>query len=235
MISSHSTQGELWMEDSNFTNLSITGDVPTIFNVTLTVCLRRCLAYSTCSTIFYHQELQACNVCLQPCARTLLPYPGFRCFRSRKTSMCPPPPELAWALPSHAIGYYGDDITYSCQPGTVQNGTDTGRRTCNETGQWSLVSGEKDPTCTANIIIGDWVRVKITAVMTPHMEYKTLIPGAIGYVGWNITSILLVYYPWISCSATPNEKYEILSMSHHVSHSESVTCPKKSFFYLQLG
>lgn len=78
-------QGELWMEDSNFTNLSITGDVPTIFNVTLTECLLRCLAYDTCSTIFYHQELQACNVCLQPCARTLVPYPGFRCFRSRKS------------------------------------------------------------------------------------------------------------------------------------------------------
>ncbi|XP_025083271.1 uncharacterized protein LOC112557546 [Pomacea canaliculata] len=203
------------VEDSNFVNQTVVGDVPTVYNVTSAImCFFSCLNLKGCKTIFYNQKLSTCTPCPQPCTYNVTWSPGYRCFRSEKTPMCPHPTDVMWAEPTLTVGYYGDNVTYRCLPGASQNGTGTGLRTCDGKMQWVLAKGATNPVCNDTFRIGDWIRIKRTSAATPHMAGKSVIQGAIGIVTNTTSPNLQLSFPWAGCGLTPSDKLERVPDTH---------------------
>ena len=60
---------------------------------------------------------------------------------------CGAPPPNQMATPSMTIGYFGDNVTYTCDHTHLQIGGGTGRHRCAENGTWEADDVDPPPLC----------------------------------------------------------------------------------------
>ncbi|XP_025086467.1 sushi, von Willebrand factor type A, EGF and pentraxin domain-containing protein 1-like [Pomacea canaliculata] len=65
---------------------------------------------------------------------------------------CGTPPVFAGTKASLALGYYGDNLTFTCADDLVHVGGGTGRMTCDVTGVWELDGHDTPPLCLGNFL-----------------------------------------------------------------------------------
>ncbi|PVD34776.1 hypothetical protein C0Q70_06053 [Pomacea canaliculata] len=66
---------------------------------------------------------------------------------------CGTPPVFAGTKASLALGYYGDNLTFTCADDLVHVGGGTGRMTCDVTGVWELDGHDTPPLCLGNNLV----------------------------------------------------------------------------------
>ncbi|XP_050415846.2 sushi, von Willebrand factor type A, EGF and pentraxin domain-containing protein 1 [Patella vulgata] len=60
---------------------------------------------------------------------------------------CGSPPRVLYATPSLSEGWFSNEVTYTCQSGTIKVSGDVGRYECSADGSWQNVSGSVTPLC----------------------------------------------------------------------------------------
>ena len=67
---------------------------------------------------------------------------------SFSVKFCPPPPDVAFAIPTMSgSGQVGDYVTYTCADGYRKEYGGNGRRDCSTNAVWEMNLKDMDPVC----------------------------------------------------------------------------------------